>query len=294
MENTAPVATDQQANQAVANANAPASTPVQADAFGLPAEEVKARLGQYDLLKGEVEQYKAQSQISPFANDFVAKINDLAKQGASPDHLLRFTQLQHLDLEKVDHNTAIKFGYQMQHPNLSAAEIDKLIDQELGWLPDEEEDPTGYARMSEIREIKAKMKATESKKFLETYKADLANVKNPEVETRRALETGWKQVLPSMGVEEIPLKVDLEKGNRYELNFKPELSREQLDAVQQNVLSTLVAQGVKLDEQGLAMAKQMFQFSVQTLAKDQMIEAIVKDAWASATEMAYRQLNTKK
>lgn len=290
MENTAPVATDQQANQDQANTQAP----VQADAFGLPAEEVKARLGQYDLLKGEVEQYKAQSQISPFANDFVAKINDLAKQGVSPDHLLRFTQLQNLDLEKTDANMVIKLGYQMQHPDLSAAEIDKLIDQDLGWLPDEEEDPVGYARMSEIREIKAKMKATESKKFLETYKADLANVKNPEVETRRALETGWKQVLPSLGVEEIPLKVDLDKGNRYELNFKPELSQEQLNVVQQNVLSTLVAQGVKLDEQGLAMAKQMFQFSVQTLAKDQMIEAIVKDAWASATEMAYRQLNTKK
>ena len=119
-------------------------------------------------------------------------------------------------------------------------------------------------------------------------------MKNPEVEQRRALETGWKQVLPSLGVEEIPLKVDLDKGNRYELNFKPELSQEQLNVVQQNVLSTLVAQGVKLDEQGLAMAKQMFQFSVQTLAKDQMIEAIVKDAWASATEMAYRQLNTRK
>lgn len=294
MENTAPVATDQQANQAVANANAPASTPVQADAFGLPAEEVKARLGQYDLLKGEVEQYKAQSQISPFANDFVAKINDLAKQGASPDHLLRFTQLQSLDMDKVDHNTAIKLQYQMQNPSLTGSEIDELINYELGELPNEEDDPEGFAKASRLREIKAKMKATESKKFLETYKADLANVKNPEVETRRALETGWKQVLPSMGVEEIPLKVDLEKGNRYELNFKPELSREQLDAVQQNVLSTLVAQGVKLDEQGLAMAKQMFQFSVQTLAKDQMIEAIVKDAWASATEMAYRQLNTKK
>lgn len=294
MENTAPVVTDQQANQGTQQAAQPAAPPVQADAFGLPAEEVKARLGQYDLLKGEVERYKAQETISPFANDFVAKINDLAKQGVSPDHLLRFTQLQNLDLEKTDTNMVIKLGYQMQHPDLSAAEIDKLIDQELGWLPDEEEDPVGYARMSEIREIKAKMKATESKKFLETYKADLQNVKNPEVEQRRALETGWKQVLPSLGVEEIPLKVDLDKGNRYELNFKPELSQEQLNVVQQNVLSTLVAQGVKLDEQGLAMAKQMFQFSVQTLAKDQMIEAIVKDAWASATEQAYRQLNTRK
>lgn len=290
MENTAPVATDQQANQAEQQP----ATPVQADAFGLPAEEVKARLGQYDLLKGEVEQYKAQSQISPFANDFVAKINDLAKQGVSPDHLLRFTQLQNLDLEKTDTNMVIKLGYQMQHPDLSAAEIDKLIDQELGWLPDEEEDPVGYARMSEIREIKAKMKANESKKFLETYKADLANVKNPEVETRRALETGWKQVLPSVGVEEIDVNIDLDKGSRYELKFKPELSKEQLSTIQQTVLNNLVAQGVKLDEQGLAMAKQMFQFSVKTLANDQLIEAIVKDARASAFEEAYRQLNTKK
>lgn len=290
MENTAPVATDQQANQDQQQT----ATPVQADAFGLPAEEVKARLGQYDLLKGEVEQYKAQSQISPFANDFVAKINDLAKQGVSPDHLLRFTQLQNLDLEKIDTNMVIKLGYQMQHPDLSAAEIDKLIDQELGWLPNEEEDPVGYARMSEIREIKAKMKANESKKFLETYKADLANVKNPEVETRRALETGWKQVLPSVGVEEIDVNIDLDKGSRYELKFKPELSKEQLSTIQQTVLNNLVSQGVKLDEQGLAMAKQMFQFSVKTLANDQLIEAIVKDARASAFEEAYRQLNTRK
>ena len=294
MENTAQVTNDQQPNQAAQTDNKPVAQPVQADAFGLPTEEVKARLSQYDLLKGENEQYKAQSQISPFANDFVSKINDLAKQGASSDHLLRFTQLQSLDMDKVDHNTAIKLHYQMQNPSLASSEIDELINYELGELPNEEDDPEGYAKASRLREIKAKMKATESKKYLESYKADLANVKNPEVEQRRALETGWKQVLPSMGVEEIPLKVDLDKGNHYELKFKPDLSQEQLNAVQQTVLNNLVAQGVKLDEQGLGLAKQMFQFSVQTLAKDQMIEAIVKDAWASATEMAYRQLNTKK
>ena len=294
MENTAPVATDQQANQDQQQTNQPASTPVQADAFGLPAEEVKARLGQYDLLKGEVEQYKAQSQISPFANDFVAKINDLAKQGVSPDHLLRFTQLQSLDMDKIDHNTAIKLHYQMQNPSLTSSEIDELINYELGELPNEEDDPEGFSKASRLREIKAKMKANESKKFLETYKADLANVKNPEVETRRALETGWKQVLPSVGVEEIDVNIDLDKGSRYELKFKPELSKEQLSTIQQTVLNNLVAQGVKLDEQGLAMAKQMFQFSVKTLANDQLIEAIVKDARASAFEEAYRQLNTKK
>ena len=293
MENTAPVATDQTPNQATANANAPAA-PVQADAFGLPIEEVKARLSQYDLLKGENEQYKAQSQISPFANDFVAKINDLAKQGASSDHLLRFTQLQSQDIEKLDHFSAIKMQYQMQNPSLVGSEIDELINYELGELPNEEDDPEGFTKASRLREIKAKMKATESKKFLETYKADLANVKNPEVEQRRALQTGWQQVLPSVGVEEIDINIDLDKGSRYELKFKPELSKEQLGTIQQTVLNNLVSQGVKLDEQGLAMAKQMFQFSVKTLANDQLIEAIVKDARASAFEEAYRQLNTKK
>lgn len=246
-------------------------------------------------MRGEIEQYKAQQQISPFANDFVTKLNDLVKSGATPDHMIRFTQLQNVDLSKIEPKAAIKLEYQMKNPSLSADEIDELIDYDLGEVPDEQDDPVGYAKATRIRDTKAKMRAEESKKYLDSYKADLANVKNPEVEQRRALETGWKQVMPSLSnIEGIDVKVDLGKGLTYELpGFKPELNEGQMQAIQQNVLNQLVAQGVKLDENGMAIAKQMTNFSIKTLAHDQLLEAVIRDAWASATQEAHKSLNTK-
>lgn len=284
-------------NQTAQQADSQVADTSQADVFnGLPIEEAKNRLAHYDIIKGEVEQYKAQQQISPFANDFVGKLNDLAKQGASPDHILRFTQLQNVDISKIDAKAAIKLQYQMQNPALDGNEIDELIDYELGPVPDEELDPDGFAKAMRIRDVKAKMKAEESKKFLEGYKADLSTIKNPEVEQRRALETGWKQVIPSISsVEGIDVKVNLGKDLNYELpGFKPELDQSQLNAIQQVVLSNLVSQGVTLDENGMQIAKQMFNRSVETLAQRQLLEAVVKDAWASATQHVLQSLNTKR
>lgn len=284
-------------NQTAQQADSQVADTSQADVFnGLPIEEAKNRLAHYDIIKGEVEQYKAQQQISPFANDFVGKLNELAKQGASPDHILRFTQLQNVDISKIDAKAAIKLQYQMQNPALDGNEIDELIDYELGPVPDEELDPDGFAKAMRIRDVKAKMKAEESKKFLEGYKADLSTIKNPEVEQRRALETGWKQVIPSISsVEGIDVKVNLGKDLNYELpGFKPELDQSQLNAIQQVVLSNLVSQGVTLDENGMQIAKQMFNRSVETLAQRQLLEAVVKDAWASATQHVLQSLNTKR
>lgn len=266
--------------------------------LGLPLEDVRARISEYDVLKGEVEQYKAQSQIKPYANDFVEKLNDLFKSGATPDHVLRFTQIQNLDVSKMSPEQAIKTQYQLQNPTLSAEDVDFLVESELGELPNEEEDPEGFLKAKKLRDIKAKMKSEDAKKFLESQKTDLSQIKNPETEQRRALETGWSQVLGQVvkDTPSIDLKVDLENGAYYTIpeGFKPKLSKEQSDAIRNSVLNNLVSQGVQLNEQGLQMAKQLYDSSVRIVTQDQILRAVIEDMAASVEQQVIARLNTNK
>lgn len=288
----------EQGQQVEGTPQAPDFNAVFQEQVGLPLEDVRARISEYDVLKGRVEQFEAQSQIKPYANDFVEKLNDLFKSGATPDHVLRFTQVQNMDVSKMSPEQAIKTQYQLQNPTLSAEDVDFLVESELGELPNEEEDPEGFLKAKKLRDIKAKMKSEDAKKFLESQKTDLSQIKSPETEQRRALETGWSQVLGQV-VKDTPiidLKVDLENGAYYTLpeGFKPKLSKEQSEAIRNSVLNNLVSQGVQLNEQGLQMAKQLYDSSVRIVTQDQILRAIIEDMAASVEQQVIARLNTNK
>lgn len=265
--------------------------------FGYEPAAVKEMISKLPTLQAQIQQYEAEKQISPYANPFVEKMNQLFKEGASPAHVLKYAQIQSMDFEKMAPEALMRTRLQLENSVLNAEDIELLIEDKLGALPDKEEYPEEYARAVRMREIKAKLEAEEAKKYLTSQKTELEKIQNPENEQRRALETGWSQVLES-SVKEVPvidLNIEFEDGGKYSLpeGYKPKISPEQMTAIRQNVLKSLVSQGVPLNEAGMQKANEMVMFNVRVLSQDDILRTVIADVAASVEQQIYSKLNTK-
>jgi len=265
--------------------------------FGYEPTEVKEMISRLPTLQAQIQQYEAEKQISPYANPFVEKMNSLFKEGASPAHVLKYAQIQSMDFDKMNPESLMRTRLQLENSVLNSEDIEMLIEDKLGVLPDKEEYPEEYARAVRMREIKAKLEAEEAKKYLAAQKSDLEKISNPENEQRRALETGWSQVLET-SIKDVPaidLSIDFEDGSKYSLpeGYKPKISPEQLSAIRQNVLKSLVSQGVPLNEAGMQKANEMVMFNVRVLSQDDILKTVISDVAASVEQAIYAKLNTK-
>ena len=265
--------------------------------FGHEPTAVKEMISQLPTLRAQIQQYEAEKQISPFANPFAEKINSLFKEGASPEHVLKFAQIQSMDFDKMNPEALMRTRLQLENSVLNADDIELLIEDKLGTLPDKDEYPEEYARAVRMREIKAKLEAEEAKKYLTSQKSELEKISNPENEQRRALKTGWSQVLET-SIKDVPaidLNIEFEDGGKYSLpeGYKPKISPEQMTAIRQNVLKSLVAQGVPLNEAGMQKANEMVMFNVRVLSQDDILKTVISDVAASVEQAIYSKLNTK-
>lgn len=263
--------------------------------FGHEPTAVKEMISQLPTLKAQIQQYEAEKQISPYVNPFVEKINSLFKEGATPEHVLKFAQIQSMDFDKMNPEALIRTHLQLKNSVLSPEDIELLIEDKLGVLPDKEEFPEEYARAVRMREVKAKLEAEEAKKYLLSEKTQLEKINNPENEQRRALESSWGQVLESVNVPAVDLNIEFEDGGKYSLpeGYKPKISQEQMQAIRQNVLKSLVTQGVPLNEAGMQKANEMVMFNVRVLAQDDILKTVISDVAASVEQAIYAKLNTK-
>ena len=265
--------------------------------FGHEPTAVKEMISQLPTLRAQIQQYEAEKQISPFANPFAEKINSLFKEGASSEHILKFAQIQSMDFDKMNPEALMRTRLQLENSVLNAEDIELLIEDKLGSLPDKEEYPEEYARAVRMREIKAKLEAEEAKKYLTSQKSELEKISNPENEQRRALETSWSQVLET-SIKDVPsvdLNIEFEDGSKYSLpeGYKPKINSEQMTAIRQNVLKSLVAQGVPLNEAGMQKANEMVMFNVRVLSQDDILKTVISDVAASVEQAIYAKLNTK-
>ena len=265
--------------------------------FGYEPAQVKEMISRLPTLQAQLQQYEAEKQISPYANPLVEKMNQLFKEGATPQHVLKFTQLQSMDFDKMSAEALVRTHLQLKNSVLEPEEIELLIEDKLGSLPDKEEYPEEYARAVRIREVKAKLEAEEAKKYLASQKTELEKIHNPENEQRRALEAGWSQVLET-SIKDVPvidLNIEFEDGGKYSLpeGYKPKISPEQMTAIRQNVLKSLVSQGVPLNEQGMQKANEMVMFNVRVLSQDDILRTVISDVAASVEQAIYAKLNTK-
>ncbi len=66
-----------------------------------------------------------------------------------------------------------------------------------------------------------------------------------------------------------------------------------MTAIRQNVLKSLVAQGVPLNEAGMQKANEMVMFNVRVLSQDDILKTVISDVAASVEQAIYSKLNTK-
>lgn len=249
--------------------------------------ELRSYQERFDAAHQELEQLRARQPEDPFANDFARNINDMLKSGKGASEIIPFINLQMQDFASMDHESAIKMQMKLDNPGLSDADIDILFSDTYPAPP---EDAENAAHLASLRNAKIKQAGNVARQQLEKRKVDMslpeqgAPVRNVEMEARVASFQKLAKAVSSR-MSEIPVKlVDDKSGINYNLNYRPNISDEEMSGIVEQVSKAHAGRGTKLDEAGLRQVQQDIEFLVRAKTMQDREEAIIRDAWASAAE----------
>lgn len=213
-----PVVPVAQANEPVAGGDSPAAPVVADDAPDFSVIE-KITDGQiksmddwktFQSARTELEDFRARvsaleaekQQISPLA----IKINELAAKGI--EEVAKFVDIQRLDVDSMTPIDALRAKTRMEHPDLSAEEVDGLL-EEKGYInPVDELTPGQMAKL--------KVDSKDAKAYLSSLKVDLAQLSQPVVQAedptvaaqRAATHQAWDTLAAaSAGADTVQVKV---------------------------------------------------------------------------------------
>jgi hypothetical protein len=121
----------------------------------------------------QINDYKAKAEIKPFANEYIEKLNELTKGGATDEQIQAFTTLNRLDIDKMDAVQAKVLALQMQH-GLTEREAMARVNRTYKL------DPEQYSP-EEIEDAKVDLKVDSKadKDYLSQHKAKVSE--NPAV-----------------------------------------------------------------------------------------------------------------
>lgn len=153
--------------------------------------ELEAKLKTYEE---ENTSLKAKAEVSPFANDFTKKMNDLYKSGVQQSTIDAFVKINKVenidDLQPIE---ARKLALQIKE-GLTAEEAEAYV---KGTYKLTQEDPDDEAEATAVRlaNIKLKVDANSDKEFLKTHKANVSTpaVDNSEKEAKDYADSIKKQ-----------------------------------------------------------------------------------------------------
>lgn len=250
-------------------------------------QDLRSYRDRFDALNQELEALKSATPESPFANDFSRNIDSMIREGKNPADLVNYVQLQMQDFGAMDHEVAIKQHMKLSNPGLTDQEVNALFESEFS-LPDEDDE--GYERAKVIRSARIKTKGNEAKNALMSMKADMTlpergqPQRNVELEAAVASTTKMAQSL-AKSITKIPVSVVDEKaGINYTLDYQPNIPDEEMASIVSQVAKSHAGRGTRLDEAGLQSIRDDIRFLIEAKTMKDREEAIVRDAWASASE----------
>lgn len=135
-------------------------------------KSILPKVSEYDALLSQKAELEQKLNVKPFQNEFVEKLNDFYKSGASEDQIKNFIKVSSIDLDKlspVDVKVAamVKDGYK--------EDIAKAIVEQEFPIDSYEEGSTERI----ILEEKLRVSSQKDLETLKQYKADISKIDNP-------------------------------------------------------------------------------------------------------------------
>lgn len=246
--------------------------------------ELKNYRSQWEAANAELETFRNQEPPNPFANDFAKNINDMLKQGKGAQDLIPFIQLQLQDFDSMEHEDVLRA--EMRLNGTSENNIDILLGEKF---PKPDEDAENAEYLNRVRQAKIEEAAKIARQNLAQKKVDMTlpeqgqPVKDVQSEARMA---SFQKLATAVSEKITSIPVSFKNGEEgtYSLEYKPNISAEDMQGIVNQVASAHAGRGTKLDRAGLEQVQQDIEFLVRAKTMEDREEAIFRDTWASAAE----------
>lgn len=257
-------------------------------------KEYKSKLDSLTIAHNEL---LAKSEINPFANPLVKKVNEMFANGASSQEVQKFISIQGLDFDKMDAKDAIIRRMQMENNGVSNNSIEKLY-KEKYYKKVVTTDEDGEDKVEQVlQDHLIELDAVKAKEYLNSQKVALSNpqaIKDKEVAQAKAAELGkkWGVVTKAIlgSTKEIPLNLkDEEKGIDY--SFKYAVPKENLERIEKMLIQNAVSNGMELTEKNAQALREQAIQAYKITHFDDFVNNLVMDVYAKAKEAAILEVS---
>lgn len=257
----------------------------------------------FSKLQQEYEQIKAQSQISPFANDFTQEINRLVKDGASQEEVVHFIQLQQMDVDAMSDKQAIIMAKKLslKGNQMTDAKLEQWYEQTYGNPLDEDDDePKPLTAKQEMDIIEAGQSARQSLFQLKVDSGEPASV----VRQRKAQQSfessyqKWGEVISgSIGKQDVQqFTAELlgdankdENGNQKVLGIDYKIPEQTKNFIVQQTAQYAAQNNLRFTEEDFGKVQNFAKWLMWGELGPQIYAAGIRDAYAKANQTVTKQ-----
>jgi len=264
-------------------------------------QELNKYKAQFDQTQQELNKLKAQSQLNPYANPYVEKVNEMFKAGADRSQVARFTELHFMDLENMDPGDAIVQKLKMENPTFDSAMIERLMERQFGEIPSEDEDsPEAQAKREKIA-MDLKIEGQKAKEWL---RSQVTSFDNPQVQkqqeemrqTRERYATAWNSVATQLISDSNQLGFELDDkkvGGKYHFNFSPKLDEKTKQELAQAVTNFALENNLPLTKESLPQLQQYQEMLLWTMNRHEFLKHMAYDMYSSLQKYFVEQYSGK-
>lgn len=258
------------------------------------ADEIKEALefrNKYQELNSRYSDLEAKSKVSPYANDLVKTLNELYANGAKPEEVKTFLELQNTDttINGIDDYVSkgerfIKLRMAYEKPFLTPNEVEGLYNKQFGDL-----DHDDAIAMAEFKSA-----AHDAKTFIDAKKVSAAQPESilqfkQTAEQKAQFEANVKSYVGSVKGIEHPF--EFKNGDEKDtLRFKA--TTEQENAIQQVLQNILISRNIAPIQDNVQKINEAYSEAFWRVCGQSAVDAAYRHAKAEATKAVYEKVNS--
>jgi len=269
--------------------------------FQTSAEKYQQELQEARLnlqkVQQEAQSLKARSELSPYANPFVEQIDKFFREEKDEATIRRFIGLHSHDVDSMDPAAAVRQKMAMENPHLDRGDIDILLEERFGAMPEIYDDMTDEEKARAQREkqkIEAKIKV-EGKNAKQWLKEQRQSFEDPATKEkmekqRQAMDQyteAWGNVAQELVTVEdsIPYEVEAKEFGKYEHpGYKPNLSKEEQEEIAHLVRDFAVQQQLPLSKESIPELAQYKEALIWNMKREEIMRSILTDFHAEISK----------
>ena len=247
----------------------------------------------YEEVAPKFQELQSKAAVDPFANDLAKTVNNMFAEGKDRSFVKKYVDLHFMDIDSMDGLDIIAREMEMGKIPYTAEQIKYQLNNKypMPKKEDFEDDEAGYNNALNNRKMQIDIDAKASAVNLQSMMSDMGDGKieqqqQEESERRAALVNGWSQVGASLSQSASTIKFTMDDAKRiggaYSFEFKPK--NVDHDLISQVLANQAAEAGLPLTKESIPKLQDMHQSILWNLYRDEYLEAMASDMYASLQE----------